>query len=167
MRELLREVIARALHLREQRVERIELCRIPRLQLAEVCIQVRTLIGDVLDRRVQGFAALVEQAVAADVVVEQGAELNRDSDFVPGEQLTYAVEIRVERVIELRAIDRELAVEPGADTDLGEHVRRVRRARHRRRQDAAQLILDVQYAGVAEQRAALLRAGVVARDAFY
>src|SRR5690606_14927061 len=68
--QLLAQEVARALQLRQQPVERVELAQIPRLQRGEPFVQHLATVADVVDDRFQRGRARVEHAAGLEVRVE-------------------------------------------------------------------------------------------------
>src|SRR5690606_13575569 len=84
--QLLREVIACAVQLREQAIERIELSKQPFLEPHEALAESFASLADLLDGLLVAVCAAVEHAAALQVRVEQAFHSGREADFLLGEE---------------------------------------------------------------------------------
>ena len=68
--ELLRQVVAGALQLRQQSVQRVELFRVALLECHQTCVQRRARVADILDRSVQALDSFIEKTARAEILLE-------------------------------------------------------------------------------------------------
>src|ERR1043165_1275766 len=120
VRELLSQVAARRLHLRKQRIERVELREVASLQRTEAVAQPLALIADVGNGRLEAVVSPIEHAAGRQIRVEQGVETVRNADIGRSEQTAEIVEVGGDRGVELRVVAAQMAVEIEGDADLRE-----------------------------------------------
>src|SRR5690606_12898486 len=143
----------------DQALERRELAHQLLLAPAEAVLEPVDRVLELVHAPVErGDAAREGPVAAAHEPVERARE--RGGDAVGGavarEQLAHGVGIAVERLVELRAIERELAVAVEGDADRAERGEAVAREGARALEHALQGTLDTAQREVAGERARLL-----------
>src|SRR5690606_927077 len=158
--ELRGQVIARALELREQRVERRELRAQPRLELLHAPIERLAIAVQPLELRVEPVGARLDQAVALRICLQRSREVLRER----ADERLDGLGVRGERLVELRAVERDLALNVGRETDVEQSLEAAAGLAVLRAENAREARLQRTQRRVADERPALRAFGAGAAE---